>query len=289
MREKEEKNNMKYNRELLRRFMSEDTPVVTRNQEQYRHFIELLEKETSLTWKSGKALTETPFWLNESSEVVLRSNRGTGLTYDISTAKGIDFFEYVNLMTPFKDEKKKPKFKVGDRVKVKSWEEMWKEYKGNDNMVIFPPNKISFIKDMKKFCNTTQVIKQIDFNQRIATRPAYFTYLLENGEDWSFCDEMLKLSKPALTPLKETKSILDRVERNYLAAVIAPKKIYKNVVSITRKKYSWEGTYYLLIELSNGYRDFVLPDFSESDHMYEGMEENQPYSLERLGLKKEEK
>ena len=104
---------------------------------------------------------------------------------------------------PFKDEKKKPKFKVGDRVKIKSWEEMRKEYKGNDNVVIFSPNKVSFIKDMKKFCNTTQVIKQIDFNQRIATRPAYFTYLLENGEDWSFCDEMLK-------PLKETKSILDK-------------------------------------------------------------------------------
>lgn len=238
------------------------------------------------------------------------------------------------------------KFKVGDKVRIRNWESMEKEFGLNWRGDINCP--VLFLKGMKEYCGTIQTITAISqrqsayyigntnyyFDRRAVepvkqeTKGEHFrkeikkirnehpdydyiavvndkpvpchncesclfckTYgdspvlgvctIIEGFKKW--CAEPYK--EPEEQPKQAKKSILDKVEHNYLAAVIAPKRFYKNVKSIT--KYNAYGYgYFIYIKLQN--ESLYLPYFDEKDHMYDGMEADRPYTLEELGLKKED-
>lgn len=84
------------------------------------------------------------------------------------------------------------------------------------------------------------------------------------------------------------KDILTDEERAYLASVIEPENIYKNVKFI--RKYTSLDDYYIQIYIevteTNTRDSICLPFFKKDKKMYTGMEVNKCYTLKELGLEK---
>jgi hypothetical protein len=76
------------------------------------------------------------------------------------------------------------------------------------------------------------------------------------------------------------KPILDKVEREYLSAVIRPFK--KMIAYIVKAQDFDDGKQCIRIILQNG--DGMHFPYLNDDAMYKGMEVNKDYSLEELGL-----
>lgn len=79
------------------------------------------------------------------------------------------------------------KFKVGDRVQIKSWEEMEKEF-GTDCAGNINCNKL-FTDSMKKYCGATATISVIDSDRTVkltSTLPNI------NFSVWTFSTDMIK-------------------------------------------------------------------------------------------------
>lgn len=77
------------------------------------------------------------------------------------------------------------KFKVGDKVRVREWDDMKKEF-GGDGLII--PCRCSFVGDMKELCGKVFYVKKVRTE---------FSYNLDGkGSVWSFSDDMLY---PAIT------------------------------------------------------------------------------------------
>ena len=73
--------------------------------------------------------------------------------------------------------------------------------------------------------------------------------------------------------------ILDKVEKEYLGAVIKP---FRDKVSFIMKDEAFEESEFIEIDLKDG--DYAcLPDFKKS-MMYAGMERRKKYTLKELGL-----
>lgn len=230
------------------------------------------------------------------------------------------------------------KFKAGDKVRVRSWESMEKEFGLNWRGEINCPTPV--VKGMKDYCGTIQTITAIlqgtyyivntgyyfdsravesvkqetkgEYNRKEIKeiRQQYKAHgvtasvavdkndkpcsclglpcsdclltggprgCMEEFKEW--CAEPYKA--PDEQPKPAEKSILDKTEHDYLSAVIAPKRIYKNV------RYAVKHFNYVVIRMLNG-GCLCFPYFDEKDHMYEGMETDKRYTLEELGLKKED-
>lgn len=88
----------------------------------------------------------------------------------------------------------------------------------------------------------------------------------------------------------EEQDILDKEEKEYLSAVIKPFR--DKVISIKKLIYvffNYRMVYFINIKVNNefailGFQNIKLPYFQ--DNMYEGMNLNQEYTLEDLGLDK---
>ena len=77
------------------------------------------------------------------------------------------------------------KYKAGDKVRVRSWEEMEREFGGESNAgVIEIPGAPNFVDSMRKFCGKEFTVDTV-----------YSDYYILSGADdverWKFCDEML--------------------------------------------------------------------------------------------------
>lgn len=85
------------------------------------------------------------------------------------------------------------------------------------------------------------------------------------------------------------KTILTEKERKYLASVIAPRQIYKNVVYIEKCQQIYEDNCFISIQIyaQNGSECICLPYFKENE-MYIGMEADKKYTLQELGLSRDE-
>lgn len=83
----------------------------------------------------------------------------------------------------------KAKFKVGDKVTIRSWDDMEKEYGTDYAGDIRVP--CIFSEDMKEYCGRKMTISGI--------RPAFFEdryiYTLEGAETWKFSEGMFEESK----------------------------------------------------------------------------------------------
>lgn len=100
------------------------------------------------------------------------------------------------------------KYKVGDRVLIKSWDDMEKEF-GLDE---YGNIKIGFVKDMKKFCNK-------EF--KIIKRDEDGDYILENDNWFYFYDDMIerKVDDMTKSDLKSGMIIETRDGERYITIV----------------------------------------------------------------------
>ncbi len=89
----------------------------------------------------------------------------------------------------------------------------------------------------------------------------------------------LPIETPVLIRDIVENPVLDRVEKNYLSAVIRPFRAMNPTIA----KYRDDIGAYLVINI--GFDDVILPHFSADTGMYEGMEYVYKYSLEELGIK----
>jgi len=75
------------------------------------------------------------------------------------------------------------KYNVGDKVRVKSWQQMADEYGTNDVNDIFCDQL--FVPEMSQWCGRIMTVEEINY-----TVPFY--YMAEDTEDWAWTDDMLE-------------------------------------------------------------------------------------------------
>jgi len=82
----------------------------------------------------------------------------------------------------------KMKYKVGDRVEIKSWEEMKKEY-GVDECGDIAVSKSSFTSNMRKYCGKIMTIARVN----VGDYGRYWYYnMREDNEEWFWNNKMIK-------------------------------------------------------------------------------------------------
>ena len=102
---------------------------------------------------------------------------------------------------------------------------------------------------------------------------------MEEFKEW--CAEPYKAPEEQTKPYK--KSILDKTEHDYLAAVLAPKQMREGILGITKNEKD-SSHYRILIWYQDPAKDFQLKPFKKSSKMYEGLEEGIVYPISKLGL-----
>jgi hypothetical protein len=96
------------------------------------------------------------------------------------------------------------KFKVGDRVKVRSWESMAKEF-GTDGGNIQVP--CVFVPKMRKYCGQIVTIRYVSSTGRYLIKE-------DNGYGWAFSDEMFEpgvIGKTKHSPTKTPSTASNRI------------------------------------------------------------------------------
>ena len=170
------------------------------------------------------------------------------------------------------------KFKVGDKVKLKSLEEIRKIDKD-----LYGINN----KDLKKMQGKVYTIGYIceDGDCLLSEDVAYWfksDFLVKAD---IFFDIMLSINfsgtlvieKGKIVKMEKKEDILDEVEKEYLRAVIKPFR--KRMTCIKKSRYfNYE---FIILNLDND--GIFLPGFKKGK-MYKGMKEDKEYTLEELGL-----
>lgn len=98
------------------------------------------------------------------------------------------------------------KYKAGDKVRVRSWEEMEREFGGEPNSpYIEIPGAPSFADDMREFCGK-------EFTVDAVYSDCYVLSGAGGVERWGFCDEML-CDASGGSSVHERAKILDEAAR----------------------------------------------------------------------------
>ena len=179
------------------------------------------------------------------------------------------------------------KFKVGDKVRLKSLEKC-KEYCCISE---------SYLETMMG--KTLTIGKILDYSNICTGNLCFYTI---KGEQYQLClhEEMFELventfyktlpnnysgkltiEKGQVVEKEEEKEILDEVEKEYLRAVIKPFR--KKVVGI-KKIESIICHYKECISISVLNENNIYLPYFKKDTMYKGMEERKFYTIEELGL-----
>ena len=170
-------------------------------------------------------------------------------------------------------------FKVGDKVRIKSIEEIRKIDKGlfglKEETLKEMQGKVYTIYFIFNGCNALELKEdknryyfKSDFIEKVDT----FYKTLPN--DFS---GKLTIEKGQVIKKEEKKEILDEVEKEYLRAVIKP---FRKSITYIIKETAIDKEY---IELGLDYDVIDLPYFKKGK-MYKGMKEDKEYTLEELGL-----
>ena len=170
------------------------------------------------------------------------------------------------------------KFKVGDKVKVRSWEDMRDEFgTDDDGDIIIKEEKVYFLKKMLDFCGTTQIISAVRDK----------SYFFKNDNGWHFTEEMFE---PVIKKSPKKKNfVLDEVERAYLSNIVGPKSIYNEVDCVVKDRHNiYKDQCYIYILFKNQEEYMEFPRFPRTSQMYKGMKEGIPYTLRQLGIKRKE-
>ena len=89
------------------------------------------------------------------------------------------------------------KYKIGDKVKIKSWDAMVAEFGVDESGGI--PCKYGFVPEMKQFADTIMTIEYIDYEDHANERIYKYIYMLEdlshqdiNNYGFAFSDDMIE-------------------------------------------------------------------------------------------------
>lgn len=316
-----------YNKNLFNRFLAGIAAVNVKTHDEYDQFMRILEKETNLKWRLGQKPTQLDMFTSHREKTCIHRVVGRYMIRysDISyyDSNGYEIIEFSDLMK----KENNMKFKVGDKVRVRSWESMKKEFG-----VIDKWNTINngFTTGMRNYCGNIYEISAVHDDY----------YSLKNCSSYWFVDNMLEPVKSEtngehfrkeLRELKghvvavvngkpekcncgipcskclflgdcgerfnkwcaepyeaqEDKPILDKVEHDYLASVIAPKRIYKYVDYIVKRQVNEFYVIDVHIKHTTYSTKMMLSYFKKSESMYEGMKVERQYTLKELGLEKE--
>ena len=116
-------------------------------------------------------------------------------------SKDFDIYVDINAATETeakKDTEKENKtmeYKVGDRVRIKTWEKMAQEFGVDEDGDIRTSNTFYFNKSMKQYCEKIYVIKNANYYN------GYY-YRLEGIDDYTFNDDMIEQKELTKDDLK---------------------------------------------------------------------------------------
>lgn len=113
-----------------------------------------------------------------------------------------------------------PTYHVGDRVIVRTWDDMMEEFGSNPyGDITVHPNKLSFILDMKPYCGKEFIVVKIVHDKDLPDEPIYFLNYspdvhvdLNDGDSprgWFFTSAMLL---PATLPHEPTITFNDLLQ-----------------------------------------------------------------------------
>lgn len=170
------------------------------------------------------------------------------------------------------------KFKVGDKVKLKSLEEIRKIDKDLYGIIN---------KDLKKMQGKVYTIEYIceDGDCLLSEDVAYWfksDFLVKADIFFGIMLSInfsgtLVIEKGKIVKMEKKEDILNEVEKEYLRAVIKP---FRKSITYIKKETAIDKEY---IELGLDYDVIDLPYFKKGK-MYKGMKEDKEYTLEELGL-----
>ena len=179
-------------------------------------------------------------------------------------------------------------FKVGDKVRIKSIEEIRKIDKslnGIDEEVLKGMQgkiyTISYVDKNSQECELLYVL--IEYKDYFSFKSDFLVKIENYYKDLpDTYSGKLVIEKGQVIEREDKKEILDEVEKEYLRAVIKPfrkriKKIVKYFVHSDRGHYDFIDIYLISGE------EITLPYF-EQYTMYKGMISGKDYTLEELGL-----
>ena len=102
------------------------------------------------------------------------------------------------------------KFKIGDKIVFKSWEQMEKQYgltpKGNI------PTEATFAKDMKYLCGVKAIITNFTNNRVYLELDPTEKEAIEEDEEhhWGYSTQMIKFAKP---PKEQIKELVEKIKK----------------------------------------------------------------------------
>ena len=108
----------------------------------------------------------------------------------------------------------------------------------------------------------------------------------DDGYFLSFCEfnHLFKDVKPGGEPICFRKPILDDVEKEYLKAVFKPFASRIKCVKKQQCKEMWEGNEYIRVIMTHPVADNAYLPVFKAGTMYKGMNPDQGYTLEELGI-----
>lgn len=122
-------------------------------------------------------------------------------------------------------------------------------------------------------------MKNIEFYYDDLLRaPSIYSFCAKHGMNMSECDNDFY---DVIKWLNEEHQILDETEKRYLGNIVRP--FAHQVIYIKKACVSNNESVIVAYTEHGNIRTFTLPDFKVGT-MYVGMEEDEKYSLERLGL-----
>lgn len=241
-----------YDKALMRKFLKGKVWAHLKDKEEWDIFTTILEESTSLKWRGGQEPT--------------------------------GFYPSIEYFVPVDME---------FWIAVSIWGEtsvlVYGEYLRRDSLQKIEFSDFIILSNSKHYKET---LREIPYGSLaiVDGKPKKCTY---NKEDCKKClfngasspEDSLKLyRKWCAQPYRELeKPLLDKMEHDYLAAVLAPKQMREGILGITKKEK--DSSYYrILIWYQDPAKDFQLKPFKKSSKMYEGLEDGIVYPISKLGL-----
>ena len=135
----------------------------------------------------------------------IKSNLTIRIQYETSQylvdSKEFDIYVDINAATETEAKKdterenKTMEYKVGDRVRIKTWEKMAQEFGVDEDGDIRTSNTFYFNKSMKQYCEKIYVIKNVNYYND-------YYYRLEGIDDYTFNDDMIEQKELTKEDLK---------------------------------------------------------------------------------------
>lgn len=174
-------------------------------------------------------------------------------------------------------------FKVGDKVRIKSIEEIRKIDKGlygidEEDLKEMQGGvyTISYIYRNNRNCNLSEDITSYNFKLDFLEKVDTFYKTLPN--DFS---GKLTIEKGQVVEKEDKREILDEVEKEYLRAVIKPFRKKIDYISKNINILEHNKSEFIYIGLRGD--SMTFPNFKKNT-MYKGMMSGKEYTLEELGL-----